>query len=279
MTYEEVLYEVDDPVATITLNRPQALNAFTTRMGNELREALGEAERDPRVVGIILTGAGRGFCAGADMNMLSGISRGDGESTSATDSTTSATEVGDAGWGDDLRGTYTYLMSIPKPIIAAINGPIAGMAVPIALACDLRFMARDAVLTVAFSQRGLIGEWGSSWLLPRLVGTGVALDLLFSSRKVDGAECERVGLVNRAVDGSVVDVARVYIADLAAHCSPTSLAVMKRQVYQQLHAGLGPAEREAQALMVESFGRPDFTEGVQSFLQKRPPAFRRLPLG
>jgi enoyl-CoA hydratase/carnithine racemase len=279
MTYEEVLYEVDDPVATITLNRPQALNAFTTRMGNELRAALGEAERDPRVVGIILTGAGRGFCAGADMNMLSGISRGDDESTSATDSTRSATEVGDAGWGDDLRGTYTYLMSIPKPIIAAINGPIAGMAVPIALACDLRFMARDAVLTVAFSQRGLIGEWGSSWLLPRLVGTGVALDLLFSSRKVDGAECERVGLVNRAVDGSVVDVARVYIADLAAHCSPTSLAVMKRQVYQQLHAGLGPAEREAQALMVESFGRPDFTEGVQSFLQKRPPAFRRLPLG
>jgi enoyl-CoA hydratase/carnithine racemase len=279
MTYQEVLYEVDDPVATITLNRPQALNAFTTRMGNELREALGEAERDPRVVGIILTGAGRGFCAGADMNMLSGISRGDDESTSATDSTRSATEVGDAGWGDDLRGTYTYLMSIPKPIIAAINGPIAGMAVPIALACDLRFMARDAVLTVAFSQRGLIGEWGSSWLLPRLVGTGVALDLLFSSRKVDGAECERVGLVNRAVDGNVVDVARVYIADLAAHCSPTSLAVMKRQVYQQLHAGLGPAEREAQALMVESFGRPDFTEGVQSFLQKRPPAFRRLPLG
>ena len=157
--------------------------------------------------------------------------------------------MGDASWGDDLRGTYTYLMSIPKPIIAAINGPIAGMAVPIALACDLRFMARDAVLTVAFSQRGLIGEWGSSWLLPRLVGTGVALDLLFSSRKVDGAECERVGLVNRAVDGSVVDAARDYIVDLAAHCSPTSLAVMKRQVYQQLHAGLGPAEREAQALM------------------------------
>ena len=177
-----------------------------------------------------------------------------------------------------MRGTYTYLMSVPKPIVAAINGPIAGMAVPIALACDLRFMARDAVLTVAFSQRGLIAEWGVSWLLPRLVGSGAALDLLFSSRKVDGAECERIGLVNRAVDGDVVEVAREYITYLAAHCSPTSLAVMKRQIYQQLHAGLGRAEREAQALMVESFGRSDFTEGVRSFTEKRPPTFRRLPI-
>jgi enoyl-CoA hydratase/carnithine racemase len=280
MTYDEVLYEVGDPVATITLNRPKALNAFTTRMGEELRQALGEAERDQRVVGIILTGAGRGFCAGADMNMLSGISRGGADSDGASEArTTSASaDVGDASWGDDLRGTYTYLMSIPKPIIAAINGPIAGMAVPIALACDLRFMSRDAVLTVAFSQRGLIAEWGSSWLLPRLVGTGASLDLLFSSRKVDGTECERIGLVNRALDGDVVEAAREYIAELAAHCSPSSLAVMKRQVYQQMHAGLGPAEREAQALMLESFGRPDFTEGVKSFVEKRPPDFRRLPL-
>jgi len=280
MTYAEILYEVDDPVATITLNRPEVLNAFTTRMGNEVRAAVGDAERDPRVVGIILTGAGRGFCAGADMNMLSGISRGEAEGgPEASDGdTTAAVEVGDATWGDDLRGTYTYLLSVPKPIIAAINGPIAGMAVPIALACDLRFMARDAVLTVAFSQRGLIAEWGVSWLLPRLVGSAAALDLLYSSRKVDGAECERIGLVNRAIDGDVVEAARSYIVDLAEHCSPSSLAVMKRQIYQQLHAGLGPAEREAQALMVESFGRPDFSEGVKSFLEKRPPAFRRLPL-
>lgn len=278
MDYEQILYEVDDPVATITLNRPEFLNAFTTQMGHELRHAVGTAERDRDVVGIVITGAGRGFCAGADMKMLSGIGEGsEAPGNGAADSMADAA-AGDPSWGDDLRGTYTYLLSVPKPIIAAINGPIAGMAVPIALACDLRFMANDAVLTVAFSQRGLIAEWGIGWLLPRLVGSGAALDLLFSSRKVDGVECERLGLVNRAVDGDVAAVAQDYVRDLAAKCSPSSLAVMKRQVYQQLHAGLGEKELEAQRLMVESFGRPDFNEGVQSFLQKRPPKFQRLPI-
>jgi enoyl-CoA hydratase/carnithine racemase len=283
--YEQILYEVTDPVATITLNRPESLNAWTNQMSVEVRHAVGEAERDRHVVGIVLTGAGRGFCAGADMKMLSGISSGSaGDGTDAADATdapvdSSEIDAGDPSWGDDLRGTYTYLMSVPKPIIAAINGPIAGMAVPIALACDLRFMAKKAVLTVAFSQRGLVAEWGVGWLLPRLVGTGAALDLLFSSRKVDGAECERLGLVNRAVDGDVAALAADYIRDLAAHCSPTSMAVMKRQVYQQLHAGLGPKEREAQQLMLESFGRPDFAEGVRSFLERRQPAFQRLPAG
>lgn len=277
MDYEQILYAVDDPVATITLNRPEALNAWTTQMGGEVRHAVGEAERDRRVVGIVITGAGRGFCAGADMNMLSGISGGSAQEATASPIDESQVEAGDPSWGDDLRGTYTYLMSVPKPIIAAINGPIAGMAVPIALACDLRFMANDAVLTVAFSQRGLVAEWGVGWLLPRLVGSGAALDLLFSSRKVDGVECERLGLVNRAVAGDVVAVATDYVNELAARCSPTSMAIMKRQVHQQLHAGLGPKEREAQQLMLESFGRPDFAEGVRSFLDKRPPRFQRLP--
>jgi enoyl-CoA hydratase/carnithine racemase len=280
MGYEQILYDVDDPVATITLNRPEFLNAFTTQMGVELRHAVGEAERDPSVVGVVITGAGRGFCAGADMKMLSGITDGSAASDTEPESAVESADdvdAGDASWGDDLRGTYTYLMSVPKPIIAAINGPIAGMAVPIVLACDLRFMASDAVLTVAFSQRGLVAEWGIGWLLPRLVGSGAALDLLFSSRRVDGTECERLGLVNRAVDGDVAAAARAYVTELAERCSPTSLAIMKRQVYQGLHAGLGPKELEAQRLMVESFGRPDFAEGVQSFLQKRPPKFQRLP--
>ncbi len=274
--YEQIIYEVDDPVATITLNRPDVLNAWTVRMGTEVRHAVARAERDPAVVGIVITGAGRAFCSGADLGVLSSLASGGG--------------AGDAGDSDaldvrrdpplpeDFAGEYTYLLATPKPVIAAINGAIAGMAVPIALCCDLRFMAADAPFITAFSHRGLVAEWGSSWLLPRLVGPAIALDLLFSSRRMTGEEAARLGVVNAALPADeVVDHARAYVEDLAAHASPTSLAIMKRQVYEQLHAGLGPAERESQELMVESFGRADFAEGVASFLEKRPPRFPRLP--
>jgi enoyl-CoA hydratase/carnithine racemase len=274
--YQEILYEVDDPVATITLNRPSALNAWTDRMGAEVRHAVAAAERDPRVIGIVLTGAGRGFCAGADMNRLAALSSGDRSFEAPGDALES--EPGDPSFGDDLHlGTYTYLMSVPKPVIAAINGPVAGMGVPIALACDLRFMAEDAVLMTAFSQRGLVAEWGTSWLLPRLVGTAVSLDLLFSSRKIKGTEAAALRIVNAALPGAdVLPHAQQYVRDLAASSSPTSMAIMKRQVYQQMHAGLLAAETEARSLMLESFSRPDFREGVASFVQRRPPAFERL---
>jgi enoyl-CoA hydratase/carnithine racemase len=274
--YQEILYEVDDPVATITLNRPSALNAWTDRMGAEVRHAVAAAERDPRVIGIVLTGAGRGFCAGADMNRLAALSSGDRSFEAPADALES--EPGDPSFGDDLHlGTYTYLMSVPKPVIAAINGPVAGMGVPIALACDLRFMAEDAVLMTAFSQRGLVAEWGTSWLLPRLVGTAVSLDVLFSSRKIKGTEAAALRIVNAALPGAdVLPHAQQYVRDLAASSSPTSMAIMKRQVYQQMHAGLLAAETEARSLMLESFSRPDFREGVASFVERRPPAFERL---
>jgi enoyl-CoA hydratase/carnithine racemase len=284
MGYEQIRYEVDDPVATITLNRPEALNAWTDTMAGEVRDAVGRAERDQAVVGIVLTGAGRGFCAGADMNRLSALSGVDGgaEAAAGSEAPTPFTErsvpkPGDESWGDDLRGTYTYFLSVPKPIVAAINGPVAGMGVPIALACDLRFMNEATVLTTSFAQRGLVAEWGLSWLLTRLVGPAHALDLLYSARRVDGAEAARIGLVNRALpaDG-VVAAAQGYVRELARTSSATSMAIMKRQVYTELHAGLGAAERNAIELMRESFDRPDFAEGVASYIERRDPKFPRL---
>jgi enoyl-CoA hydratase/carnithine racemase len=280
--YQEIRYEVDDPVATITLNRPHALNAWTDLMGLEFRHAVAAAEADPRVVGIVITGAGRGFCAGADMNRLVAASHGRYSTSQppadALPDELAAADPGDPAAGDDLHlGTHTFLLSVPKPVIAAINGPVAGMAVPIVLACDLRFMAEDAILFTAFAQRGLIAEWGTSWLLPRLVGPAVALDLLFSSRKITGTEAAAMRLVNAALPaGEVLAHAQRYVRDLAATSSPTSMAIMKRQVYQQVHAGLLAAEREARELMMESFGRPDFREGVSAFTERRPPRFERI---
>jgi enoyl-CoA hydratase/carnithine racemase len=176
-----------------------------------------------------------------------------------------------------FRGSYTYIASVRKPVIAAINGPVAGMAVPIVLACDLRFASDQASFTTSFSRRGLVAEWGISWLLPRLVGTAHALDLLFSARRIDAAEAARIGLVNRVLPpDELLPFVRTYVEDLAAHCSPTSMAIMKRQVWQHWTAELDAAEQEAVRLMLESFGRQDFREGVLSFLEKRPPRFPRI---
>jgi enoyl-CoA hydratase/carnithine racemase len=272
--YDEIRYEVSDPIATVTLHRPAQLNAWTDRMAAEVKHAVAQAEADPRVVVIVITGAGRGFCAGADLKRLEAISEGIRGTEMPTEL---AAEPGDPAVGESFRGTYTYLMSVRKPVVAAINGPCAGMAVPIALCCDLRFAGESAVFTTAFSRRGLIAEWGLSWLLPRVVGPAHALDLCFSARKIDAAEAQHIGLVNRVVpDVELLPAVRAWAEDVAANCSPTSLRIMKRQVYQHLTASLGPAEKESIQLMIESFDRPDFREGVMSFLEKRVPHFERV---
>lgn len=280
MSYEQITFEVDDPVAIITLNRPEQLNAWTHTMASELRDAIGRAEADPHVVGIVLTGAGKGFCAGADMKGLAAASGADGGgSTGAPEVVSRGEEApapGDPSAGDDLRGTYTYFMSVPKPIVAAINGAVAGMGVPIVLGCDLRFMNENAVMTTSFAQRGLVAEWGLSWLLSRLVGPSHALDLLYTARKVKGDEAARIGLVTRALPADEVLPAAIdYVRDLAIGSSPASMAAMKRQVYRDLNQTLGQSEQEALTLMKESFHRPDFQEGVKSFLERRPPEFPR----
>jgi enoyl-CoA hydratase/carnithine racemase len=275
--YEDIIYEVSDPVATITLNRPASMNAWTNTMDNEIKDAIGRACADRSVVGIIITGAGRAFCAGADMKTLSALTEGaPAESASASSAETNRAPREVDG---DFSGRFPYLMMVDKPIIAAINGAVAGMAYPFSLCCDLRVVTPEAVFLTAFAQRGLIAEWGLSWLLPRLVGPSVALDLLLSSRKVRGEEALALGLANYLVQpDDLLGFCRRYIEQLAATSSPTSMAIMKRQVYEQLHHGLGVADAQAVRLMAESFTRSDFKEGVKSFLEKRPPSFGRLPL-
>jgi enoyl-CoA hydratase/carnithine racemase len=273
--YKEIIYDVHDPVATVTLNRPESLNAWTQRMAAEFRHAVYQAEHDPAVVGIVVTGAGRAFCAGADMGNLATLS--DGGRIDNDDSDVDVPTAFFDDLPDDFSGTYTWLMGLRKPVIAAINGPIAGMAVPIALSCDIRFMAEDAPLLTAFAQRGLVAEWGLSWLLTRQIAAGDAMDLLFSSRRVSGAEAASMGLVQKALPADqVLTYAVEYVKQLASKCSPTSIAVMKRQVYSQLTTSLADAESDALRLMSESFTRADFKEGVSSFMQKRTPSFARL---
>jgi enoyl-CoA hydratase/carnithine racemase len=272
--YEQILFEIDDPVATIQLNRPDRLNAWTDRMGEEVRHAIARAESDPSVVAIVLTGAGRGFCAGADLKGLQAITAGE---RGARGTPGLESNPGDPSARADFRKHYAYLLSVRKPIIAAINGPCAGMAVPIALFCDLRFAAESATFTTAFVRRGLIAEWGLAWTLPRLVGSAHAMDLLISGRKIDAREAERMGLVNRVLpDDKLLSHCLDYARELAAHSSPASMMVMKRQVYQGLMSDLGESQDDAVRLMVESFSRPDFKEGVQSFLERRPPKFPRV---
>ena len=244
-------------------------------MDDEIRDAMNRAQADAKVVGIIVTGAGRAFCAGADMNLLNDLSSGEGggDSAALADHEKPSWRTVDG----DFNGRFPYVMRIEKPVIAAVNGPVAGMAYPFALCCDLRVVTPDALFLTAFAQRGLIAEWGLSWLLPRLVGPAVALDLLFSSRRVQGEEAHDIGLANYLVQpDELLGFCRGYIEDLATRCSPASIAVMKRQVYEHLHRGLGAAEYESQELMVESFMRPDFREGVRSFMEKRSPQFSRL---
>jgi enoyl-CoA hydratase/carnithine racemase len=274
--YQELRYEVEDPVATITFDRPDRLNAMTNRMTDELKHAVAQAEADERALAIVITGAGRGFCAGADLQGLKAIGEGRGYGEGAN----LAASPGDPDMGSNFAGPYAYLFSVRKPVIAAVNGPCAGLGFAVMCFADLRFASDRAVFSTAFSRRGLIAEWGIGWTLPRLVGHSVALDLLFSARRIDAAEAERVGLVNKTLPhDELLPFVRAYVKDLADNVSPTSMAVIKRQVYTRLEAELGPSLEESIRLMSESFRRPDFPEGVSSYLEKRPPKFPRIKLG
>jgi enoyl-CoA hydratase/carnithine racemase len=259
MTIEPAVirYAVDDSVATITLDRPERHNAWTSEMGEQYFDHLERAAADPDVRAIVVTGAGRSFCPGLDMGGLAAVATA----------------------GEARGGTrpQTFPLGIPKPIIAAINGACAGIGLSLALMCDIRFAAAGAKLTTAFARRGLVAEHGTSWVLPRLVGTARALDLLLSARVVVAEEARELGLVNFVVPPEqVLQAATDYARDLAHNASPASMSVIKRQVLRHLDLTLDEALAESNALMAESLRRLDVAEGVASFVERRPPRFEPL---
>jgi enoyl-CoA hydratase/carnithine racemase len=254
-----VLYSVAEGVATITLSRPDRLNAWNRAMAPDFRSAVEEAADDRVVRAVVLTGAGRAFCAGADFDLLGAVTSGEDVIS------------------DEGLVLPTILLSIPKPVIGAINGPTAGLGLVIALCCDIRFAAAGAKLTSAFARRGLIAEYGVSWLLPRLAGMANALDVLLSARTFLAEEGERMGLINRVVPGEdLLETATAYARDLAANCSPRAMKIIKDEVYRHLQTDLKTAVGESLELMYEAAHAPDAKEGLTSFLEKRAPQFPPL---
>jgi enoyl-CoA hydratase/carnithine racemase len=273
MPNQETQYHVADRIATITLNRPDKLNAWTATMEHEVRSAMAAAESDENVRVIILTGAGRGFCAGADISLLSTIAEKGIDSAQLVQATQR-----DGGINEDTRSDfrrkYSYFPALTKPVIAAINGPVVGLGLVITLYCDLRFASDAARFSTAFARRGLVAEYGMAWMLPRLVGHANALDLLFSARMIDAAEALRMGLVNQVYPQETFhEKVLGYALDLASNVSPRSLRVIKRQVYDAMFQTLAESFEISEQEMLASLKSEDFKEGVARFVEKRPPVF------
>ena len=266
-----VRYEIDGGVALVTLHRPDRLNAWTGRMHTEYRWVLAEAERDDSVRVIVVTGAGRAFCAGADTAALDGhAERG------AYDAGVDAATLATPGYGvrPEFDHAFAFHFGIPKPVIAAINGPAAGVGLVLACYCDIRYAAFGAKLTTSNGRLGLPAEYGLSWVLPRLVGIGHAADLLFSSRVVLAEEAQRIGLVNRTLPvEELLPTTLAYARMLATEISPASLRESKRQLYADLHGDVGSAVAESERLLERMATEPDFAEGVRAWREKRPPRF------
>src|SRR6202046_937304 len=260
---KETLYNVADRVATITLNRPTKLNAWTAVMEGEVRSHMANAEQDDEVRVIVLTGAGRGFCAGADMSLLS----------AAAERGLDDRDLDDRGWepvlrdganrgegaAPDFQKKYSYFPAIGKPVIAAINGPVVGLGLVITLYCDLRLASGASRFSTTSARRGLIAEYGMAWMLPRIIGIANALDLLFSARTIDAPEALRMGLVNRVLpQQTFLESVREYAQELASNVSPRSLRMIKRQVYGAMSQTLGEAFDISVREMMACFRTEDF---------------------
>jgi enoyl-CoA hydratase/carnithine racemase len=253
-----VLRELDaDGLLTLTLNRPERHNAWNLEMEATLHDLLENASAHPEVRVVLLTGAGRSFCPGLDSQDLNRASQ-PGQSID-----------------HPARRPVVLPALVAKPVICAINGACAGLGLITALASDVRFAADEAKITTAFARRGLPAEQGIAWLLPRIVGHAVALELLLSSRVIPGSEAAQLGLVHRSVPGEeLLPAARAYARDIAVNCSPIAMATAKRQVYQDWERSIAESYSDAVQLVgALRDGSTDFREGVRSFVEKRPARF------
>lgn len=252
-------YQVDDDgVALITWNRPERNNAWTTDLERAYFGQLRVAANDVKVRAIVITGAGRHFCPGTDMEDLSSASNGDHRNS------------------PELREPQTFPMSVPKPIIAAIHGSCAGTGFIQACVSDVRFAEADAKITAAYSRRGIMAEHGIGYLLPALIGVAHALDMLESARVLSGEESNRMGLTRLSEPGRAVEDALAYAREIATKCSPLAVAITKRQVYARLREPLEQARLASFDLWRVLREQGDFKEGVRSFLEHRPPLFASL---
>jgi enoyl-CoA hydratase/carnithine racemase len=270
MNYKTISEKIHNSVQTISLNRPDRLNAWTEEMAVEIKKSMQDASNNTDVKVIVLTGTGRGFCAGADMEELNKIDADE----RAEQNTTSPYSAFDSTWPLDFQRAQTWFPSVPKPIIAAINGPAAGLGLILSMWCDIRFASKSAIFSTAFSKRGLVAEHGISWLLPRLVGIGHAMDMTLSARKISADEAEKIGFVNKTFSDEIfLEEVYKYAESLANNVSPRSMKVIKRQLWQGLLLGLNEAVAIADNDMVDSFSSEDFKEGVAHFIEKRAPNF------
>ncbi|MGA8707552.1 MAG: enoyl-CoA hydratase [Steroidobacteraceae bacterium] len=266
MAYQQITYTVAERIATITLNRPEQLNAWTDVMAQEVYEAAHAADRDPDVHVMVLTGAGRAFCAGGDVTGF--------KSSDPRQLIDKLPRSYDFSRRPDYQSRAGYFPALSKPIVAMLNGATAGLGLVHALFCDLRIAAEDAVLTTAFARIGLASEYGMAWILNRVVGHARALDLLLSARKVSGAEALQLGLVHQAhPKDQLANATYGYARELAERVSPRSLRVIKRQLWELPFQSLHEAVLSDCAEMMSSNVCQDFEEGKRAFMEKRPPRF------
>lgn len=269
MSYESILTEQRDPgVGIITLNRPERLNALTREMADELLDALERWQDDSQVRAVVLTGAGRGFCAGADL----GASREPVSAFVGTDRSSLPGPWQRPRW--PLGKWVHFVRDYPHPLIAAVNGACVGAGLGLAMACDMRIAAQSARFSSIFVKRGLAIDFSTSYFLPRLVGLGRALELGCTGRMVDAGEAERIGLVNRTVPDDQLMEAALELATEIAENAPVGVEFAKKALHRSLDEDL-----EGQ-LFFESYAQDvcraseDYQEGVQAFFEKRKPVFR-----